>query len=540
MPPRTAVAFRAIVKLPNRFRRTLSFLILAGFLCSVAASAGKTRRKVSPAPLRLRIDAILRRPEVRRGFWGIMVAELPSGRVLYARNADHLFQPASNMKLFTTAAALEKLGPDFVFRTTVESGEAPDGQGRVGDLILVGRGDPNISGRELPYRYDSPNDAPADAVLKELADKVWRRGVREVSGNVIADDRYFLYEPFSHDWSTEDLVWGYGAPVTALAFNDNALKIRVAPGDKDGDTAKVTLDPIANYYELSNRVETSAEGTDKEIFVERLPGSMTLDAWGEIPVGDPEDDDTVAIADPPRLAGEIFKRALETRGIKVRGSVKVLELTRAEAVDLTNPFAPVPGRVVLAEHKSLPLRDEITVINKVSQNLHAEMLLRTLAHEAMGFGSLSVGLDALRAFAGDVGIDPDEIHFADGSGLSREALVTPRAFVKLLVYMAKSPCSDIYGNSLPVAGVDGTLAHRFPYARAAGRIHAKTGSIDHVNTLSGYMDLQSGRRLAFSILADNHDLKAAGGIIIVDALARAIYDAYGGGRRPATAKRGRR
>jgi serine-type D-Ala-D-Ala carboxypeptidase/endopeptidase (penicillin-binding protein 4) len=524
------------VKLPNRFRRTLSFLILTGFLCPSLIAGAQARRAVHSPALSSRIAAILRRPKARRGFWGIIVAQVPSGKVLYQRDADHLFQPASNMKLFTTAAALEKLGPDFVFRTTVESYEQPDGQGSVGDLILVGRGDPNISGRELPYRYNSPNQAPADAVLRELAEKVWASGVREVTGNVVADDRYFLYEPFSHDWSAEDLQWGYGAPVTALAFNDNALEFHVAPGEKDGAPAKVRLDPVGDYYRLNDRIETSAEGTAKEIFVERLPGSMTLDAWGEIPVGTPEDDDTVAIADPPRLAGELFKRALEARGVKVYGSVKVLELTRVEAVGLADPFAPVPGRVVLAEHKSLPLRDEITVTNKVSQNLHAEMLLRTVAHETMNFGSLTVGLQVLREFAGEVGIDPEAIQFSDGSGLSREALVTPRAIVKLLVHMAKSPHSEIYFNSLPVAGVDGTLASRFARFRAARKIHAKTGSIEHVNTLSGYMELPSGRRLAFSVLADNHDMRGAEALRAVDAVAEAIYDAYGGGRRRAPAK----
>ncbi len=468
------------------------------------------------------------------------MARLPSGKVLYERNADHLFQPASNMKLFTTAAALEKLGPDFVFRTTVESGGQPDGQGRVSDIFLVGRGDPNISCRELPYRYNSPNTSPADAVLRELADKVWARGVREVTGDVVADDRYFLYEPFSHDWSVEDLAWGYGAPITALAFNDNALKIRVAPGEEDGGAAKVSLDPVPDYYRIENRLVTSEGGTKKQVFVERLPGSMTLDVWGEIPVGTPEDDDTVAIADPPRLAAELFTRALEARGIKVNGSLKVLELTRVEAAGRADPFAAVPGRAVLAEHRSLPLSDDITVTNKVSQNLHAEMMLRTLAHESAHYGSLSVGLDVLREFAGEIGIEPGEIHFADGSGLSREALVTPRAILKLLVYMAKSPHADIYLNSLPVAGVDGTLAERFKGTRAEGKIHAKTGTIEHVNTLSGYMDLPSERRLAFSVMADNDDLQGQEALDTLDALALSIYDAYGGRTRRAPSKRHRK
>ncbi|HET7842460.1 MAG TPA: D-alanyl-D-alanine carboxypeptidase/D-alanyl-D-alanine-endopeptidase [Terriglobia bacterium] len=516
---------------PVCFRRFLFLLFLAGSLSPSVADAAQTRRRVRSPILSRRIEAILRRPQVRRGFWGIVVAQLPGGKVLYERDADHLFQPASNMKLFTTAAALEKLGPDFVFSTTVESGGQPDGQGRVGDIFLVGRGDPNISSRELPYRYKSPNTLPADAVLKDLADKVWARGVREVTGDVVGDDRYFLYEPFSHDWSTEDLTWGYGAPITALAFNDNALKFHVLPGEKDAAPAKVWLDPVGDYYHIDNRLVTSEAGTKKQIFVERLPGSMALDVWGEIPVGAPEDDDTVAIADPPRLAAEIFKRALEARGVKVQGGIKTLELTRVEAAGRADPFRSEQTRAILAEHRSLPLSNDITVINKISQNLHAEMLLRTLARESAHYGSLSVGLEMLREFAGEIGIESDEIHFADGSGLSREALLTPSAILKLLVYMAKSPHADAFFSSLPIAGVDGTLGDRFVGTRQAGQIHAKTGTIEHVNTLSGYMILPSGKRLAFSILADNQNLQGDDAENVLDEVAQTIYDAFGGRSR---------
>ena len=519
------------MKVQNRLRN-IALLLVISCACPCAQKlAAQQPRAPQPSYLSRRINALLSKPEARRGFWGIVVAQLPSGKVLYQRNADHLFQPASNMKLFTTAAALELLGPDFTFRTTVESDAQPDAAGKVGNLFLVGRGDPNISGRDLPYEYDSPNQGPADAVLQELAAKIQARGVREVTGDIVADDRYFLYEPFSHDWSAEDLQWGYGAPITALAFNDNALRLYVAPGEKDGAPAKVRLDPIADYYRLNNRLETSAAGTEKEVFVERLPGSMTLDVWGEIPLGILEDYDTVAIADPPRLAGELFKRALESHGIKVGGGVKTLELTRVEAAGQVDPFAPPPGRVVLAEHQSIPLSEEIKITDKVSQNLHAEMLLRTLAREKKKFGSLTVGLELLQEFGSDIGIDPDAIQFADGSGLSREALVTPRAIVKLLVYMNKSPHAKVYFDALPVAGVDGTLGKRFTRSRVEGRIHAKTGTIDHVNTLSGYMQLPSGRILAFSVMADNHDMGKWTAPKELDAVALAIYDAFGGRRR---------
>jgi D-alanyl-D-alanine carboxypeptidase/D-alanyl-D-alanine-endopeptidase (penicillin-binding protein 4) len=485
--------------------------------------AAPPRHAAKESSLDLRIDQILRTSDARRGFWGIEVVELPSGNLLYRRDAQHLYIPASNLKMFTTAAALEKLGPDYVFRTTVESDTAPDAQGRVGDLYLVGRGDPNLGSRTFPYTFHGPQQ-PADKFLEDLADQVKARGVREVAGTLVADDGYFLWEPFAPNWAADDLEWGYGAPVTALAFNDNSLTLHVKPGAKAGDAAEVRLEPVPDYYTLKNRVETSAAGTEKRIFVERLPGSMQLDVWGQIPVDAAEETDTVAIANPPRLAAELFRRALEARGIAVKGQVEVRHFTRREAASLPDPFSKSPARVALAEHDSPQLREAIKVTNKESQNLHAEMLLRTLGRVVSNYGSLTVGLEVLNTFAAQqVGILPGETYFSDGSGLSREDLVAPHAVVKLLLYMARSPRFPAFFDSLPVSGIDGTLANHLTQNLVRGKIHAKTGSVEHVNTLSGYMDLPSGRRLAFSILANNHPLKDKAGSATLDAITLEIY-----------------
>lgn len=506
------------------FRRRLSFLLAVAVLLPFPAlSLAKKSRSARPARLDQRIEAILRRTEAKRGFWGIEVVRLPQGEVLYSRNADHLFLPASNMKLFTTAAAIEKLGPDFVFHTTVESETPPDAQGRVGDLLLIGRGDPNLGSRILPYQLKAQRQDPADSTFQELADQVAAKGVREVAGNLVADDSYFLFEPYSHNWAEEDLQWGYGAPVTALAFNDNALLLHVRPGAAVGERAVVRLEPIPDYYQVNNRLETAPARTERRIFVERAPGETELDVWGQIPLDTNKDEDTVAIADPPRLIGEVFRRALEARGIAVRGRVEVRHLTRIEAATMPDPFPQPPPRVVLAKHVSLPLKEDIKVINKVSQNLHAEMLLRTLGHELKNYGSLTVGLEVLQEFTARVGIEPGERFFSDGSGLSREALVAPHAVVKLLEYMARSPRFEAFFDSLPVAGVDGTLAERFANSPVSGRIHAKTGTIEHVNALSGYMDLPSGERLAFSILGNSHPLKSIQGVQTIDQLTLAIF-----------------
>jgi len=469
-----------------------------------------------------RIDAVLEIGDARRGSWGIEVADFKTGKILYQRNAARLFIPASNLKMFTTAAALAKLGPGYVFHTTVESDALPDAQGRVRTLYLVGRGDPNLGSRTFPYVFNG-RQQPGDTFLQELADQTKARGITEVTGALVADDSYFLWEPFALNWAADDLQWGFGAPVTALAFNDNSLALHVSAGAKPGEPAQVRLEPVADYYQLSSHVETSAAGTERRLFVERLPGTMQLDVWGQIPVDTPEDIDTVAIANPPGLVGELFRRALTARGITVKGPVEVRHFTRLEAVSLPDPFAST-ARVVLAEHTSPPLREAVKVINKESQNLHAEMLLRTLGRVVNHYGSLTVGLETLNSFdAQDVGIGPGETCLSDGSGLSREDLVAPSAVVKLLFYMARSPLFPVFFDSLPVSGMDGTLEGRFAEERARGKIHAKTGTVEHVNALSGYMDLPSGRRLAFSILANNHPMKEKAGAATLDAVAMEIY-----------------
>jgi D-alanyl-D-alanine carboxypeptidase/D-alanyl-D-alanine-endopeptidase (penicillin-binding protein 4) len=537
-------------KTPHRSYRTwfctLIFLLVALVAEIALALAGQTRQAVKsvivdegaaqrPAEhvharkdsaLDKQIDKILAASDAQRGSWGIQVAELESGKLLYERDADHLFIPASNMKMFTTAAALEKLGPDYFFHTTVESDAAPDGQGRVWDLYLVGRGDPNLGVRTFPYTYHGPQQ-PADKFLEELADQVKARGVRGVVRKLVADDSYFIWEPFAPNWAADDLDWGYGAPVSALAFNDNLLTLHVKPGEKAGDEAEVRLDPVTDYYLLRNHIQTGAKATEKHYLLERQPGSMELDLWGQIPLDGAENVDTVAIANPPRLMAEQFRAALRARGIFVQAPIEVRHLSRLEAASLPNPAPPSSPRVVLAEHTSPPLSEAIKVVNKESQNLHAEMLLRTLGHVQNNRGSLAGGLEALNAFAAQqVGILPGETYFSDGSGLSREDLVAPHAAVKLLLYMARSPHFQAYFDSLPVSGIDGTLAHRFLEDEMKGKIHAKTGSVEHVNTLSGYMDLPSGKRLIFSIMTNNHPLANKVGQDTLDAIAVSIYKQY--------------
>jgi len=489
----------------------------------VSAAPGKGTQQ-SSAQLNARIDRILRSSDAFRGFWGIEVAELPGGRIIFSRDAQHLFHPASNMKLFTTAAALEKLGPDFVFRTTVESVSEPDAQGRVPGIDLVGRGDPTF---EEAVVSTNKAEAKSDGspVLQQLAVQLKARGVLEITGPLVADDSYFLCQPYSQGWAADELLWGYAAPVSALAFNSNSLQLRIKPGPKAGDRAEVWLAPLAGGYRINNSLETGAAGTENRLFVERGADPTQLDVWGRIPLDAGESAERVAILHPQQLLGELFRQALEEAGIRVRGGVEVRQITRAEAA--AGHSLPQPAsRVVLAEHDSLPLREIVKVTNKESRNFYAEMLLRTLAREVKHSGSLEDGLSVLSEFARQTGAGQGETTFADGSGLSWDDLVTPDSLVKLLTYVARSPAFDIFQETLPVAGVDGTLAGRFKGTRVERRIHAKTGTKEQVNALSGYMEAASGKRLVFSIIGNNHALKESEGAATVDRIALAIHDSF--------------
>ena len=512
---RTISPFRAAV---------FCLLIACGLLLPSAARASSRRGSLAKA-----IDATLQASPARRGFWGIEVARLSDGKILYARNTQHLFLPASNMKMFTISAALSTLGPEFVFRTTVESSSGADAAGRVPDLVLVGRGDANLGSRVLPYQYNSPARLPADLDFEKLADQVVAKGVREVTGNLYADDTYFVHQPYGTDWAVDDLYWDYGAPITALAFNDNSLELEVRPAAFAGPRAQIFIQPGDGYYKIVNGITTTAAGAPASIDIERAPGSMELDVWGRIPLGSKSIDEGISIQNPPLFIGDMFRKLLEERGVKVDGQVVVREVTPAEAASRPGPPQAVK-RVVLAEHDSLPLSQDVKVTLKVSQNLHAEMLLRTMSRVLDQQGSLEDGLNILNNFVQKIGIAPDEVQFADGSGLSRQTLVTPGAVMKLLQFNTRQPYFKWFYDALPVAGVDGTLGDRFHNTPLQGRIHAKTGSLEHVNALSGYMDLPGGRRLAFVIIANQHPLDGPQATKVIDQIALEIYRRYARGR----------
>lgn len=477
-------------------------LIAATLLTSVACLAASLPREIGRV---LDSSAVS-----RSAFWGIQIVELGTGRTVYELNADRLFVPASNTKLFSSALALRRLGAGHRFVTRVLAASEPDADGRIhGDLTLVGGGDANLSGRALPYRVGA-DPGNALSALEALADQVKARGVRRIEGDIAGDDSWFVWQPYVEGWAVDDPLYEYGAPVSALAVNDNAFALRVRPGARVGDPGVLALDPAVEYYAIDNRVRTAGLGAERKIRVERNATREQLRVWGTIPLRDRGETILLGVADPALYAATAFRQVLEQRGIAVSGGQSARHLFANEVADLTRgPAARPPAGVELARRVSAPLLESLQVIDKVSQNLHAEMTLRAVGRERRGIGSQEAGLKELETFLYEVGIGPESYNLVDASGLARLNLVSPNATVRLLRHMYSAPEREGWLSLLPVGGEDGTLSDRFGEPAAAGRILAKTGTLSHVSALSGYARRADGAWLAFSILVNNYNGRAA-------------------------------
>src|SRR6266481_1123178 len=467
---------------------------------SAAASKGKKPR-VAAATRKFgeRADALLAAAPANKGEWGLLIADAETGETLYELNADKYFVPASNMKLFTTALALAKLGPDFRFHTTLETPGTISSQGVLaGDLVLMGRGDPNLSNRKFPYELKEEFDGPPEKGLTELADALVAKGVKQISGEVIGDDSYFPRERYPNGWEIDDMVWEYGAAISAIVVNDNTVALTLMPGEQAGNPVQAMLTPATPDFMVENNVATSAADVKSDLTLTREPGSNLVVVKGTLPAKSAPRKLVLAIEEPAQHAAATLKRLLEERGVKVAG----LARARHDHADLGG------DPVVLAEHVSVPLGDALKLINKISQNLHTEMLLRTVARQSGPWATTDDLMKIPAEFYATAGIAPGDVIQTDASGLSRHDLVTPRAIVTLLAFAQKQPWFGLYYASLPVAGVDGTLEDRMKNTPAAGRIHAKTGSVEHVRTLSGFAETAGGRRLIFSFLSNNQGGKS--------------------------------
>jgi D-alanyl-D-alanine carboxypeptidase/D-alanyl-D-alanine-endopeptidase (penicillin-binding protein 4) len=467
--------------------------------CCATKHNGKREERPSKAAaasahFAARSETLLGAAPSSKGDWGILIVDAQSGETLYERNADGYFVPASNMKLFTTALALARLGPDYRFHSTLETRGTISGEGILsGDIVLVGRGDPNLSNRRFPYELREEFDGPPEKALAQLADALVARGVKEISGDVIGDDSYFPRERYPNGWEIDDMVWEYGAAISAIVVDDNTVALTLTPGERMGDPVEASVAPLTPDFALQNDVITSTPEVKSDLTLTREPGANLVVVRGTLPAKSTPRKLVLAIEEPAQHAASLLAALLSERGVKIDGKIRAVHVPETD----TTP------RTILAEHVSVALGDSVKLINKISQNLHTEMLLRTAARQSGLWSTPEEMLKIPQAFYSSAGIAPEDVIQTDGSGLSRHDLVTPRAIVTLLRFAQGQTWFAPYYASLPVAGTDGSLQDRMKGTVAAGRIHAKTGSVEHVRTLSGFAETPSGRRLIFSFLTNN-------------------------------------
>src|SRR5438874_7457855 len=495
-------------------------LILASLTISSALGAQRPLAPPRTRPLRgslaQRLTSLLDQPPFDRASWGIFVQD-DGGGVLYQRNADRFSVPASNTKLVVTAAAAVLLPADYRVTTSLYVNGRVDAGVLQGDLILYGRGDPTWSAR--CYAVDTLAPGVCDSTFTAIdasAASVRAKGIRRITGKLVGDGSYFEPTMIHYAWNAWDLTWWYAAPVSGLGFHDNSVDFRIDPGSGVDAPPVITWSPDLGMITFENRARTVASESTSTIGDNffRTGGGWSIRAEGTVAVGRKTRVESVALPDPNLYAAREIVESIARRGVAVEGG----------AVGTTDSIA---NRTVscwayqLLDFQGRPLPDIIFPILNSSQNWSAEMLLKILGRELKGEGSWEAGLGVERGFLTDsVQIDSTAFALEDGSGLAAGNLVTPQAFAKLLAYMHRHPNGGPFVAGLPHAGQPGSLLKRFVGTPLEGRVIAKTGSIDRVNSLSGYIERANGggRTITFSVQANGHAVPYAQMLAQIDSV----------------------
>lgn len=441
----------------------------------------------SRAGLRPFVDSLLGDPMWRSAQWGVLIVDPARGDTLYSVNAGKLFVPASNTKLVTGAVALAQLGAEYRYTTRI-LGATPRRDGTVsGDLVVIGAGDPSFS-----------DSLAGDAMqpLRALADSLAARGVKRIGGRLIRGADTFSDSTLGYGWAWDDLDAAYSAPVDELMFNEGYVRITVVGGARAGDRVSVRSAPSSVASLLGTMNVTTVRNCCMERSRVTAEGHLrgrrpTIALSGGVRAGDSVTV-SVALRHPNGAFLDAFAAALAARGISIAKGVEA------------DSIADTTGMTVLASRTSPPLSAVLARFEKSSQNQLGELLLKTIALERTGAGRADSGSVVVRRQLAMWGVDSSLASLRDGSGLSRHNFLAPEGIARVLHAMLQREDFDVYYQSLPVGGVDGTIATRMRGTPAMANVHAKTGTLDKVRALSGYVTAADGRMLIFSTIANNH------------------------------------
>lgn len=511
-------------------QKRIALILLLTLVSRVLVSA----QVPAPAPsgpktlpeLQTRISEVLARPQLVPAIVGVKVVSLDTGRVLFEENSGKLLRPASNMKLYTVATALDKLSPDYRFKTVVYSTKKLDASGVLrGDLTIQGRGDPSFAARF--------NNGDYLKAINDLAARIASAGVKRVEGDLVGDESYFVGSKYGSGWEWEDLTWYYGAEISPLTVNDNALDLFIKPGHAVTAAAVITTGPPDPLLTIVNKVVTASKGTKRELNIYRGLGENTVTIVGNIPIDDPGYTGAIAISHPALLFVYLLRTALAQKGVVITGKSRTTGTVNQPILplipELANTMgAPLPKiQLEIATFESPPFSLIAAQTLKPSQNLYTELILRTLGTMTLPPATMrplrqtseNLGIEAVKAFLTTAGIRAESLVLDDGSGLSRSDMITAEATVQLLTFMNKHRYADVFRAALPIAGVDGTLRTRMRNTPAQNNVRAKTGSLSSAASLGGYVTTAAGEKLAFAIIVNNYVSDVEPRAICIDPIA---------------------
>lgn len=470
----------------HRMNRTRFHAATALFACLVCLPLiARAADQTAPDPaLASKIDALLADPALKGGIQGVVIQSLADGRVWYEHNPELLFLPASNQKLLTSSAVLNALGPDWRYETVLLRGGPVDDSGTLhGNLYLKGSGDPLLAASDL------------DAMVEQVKGA----GIKKVAGKVVGDDSRFDHQRYGTGWEWDDMPYYYSAQISGLNLDENVVRVTVDPGRAPGDPVRVTIKPTDRYTKLTVRARTTEKGGRSALRITRELGRNDIVVEGTLAVdAKPQDHrpEPITVDNPTRFAAFYLEEALERASVMVTGGIGDGE-------------TPTSGTTEVARHEGEPFSEVLKKLNKPSDNLVAECLLKTLGAAKGKAGSTAAGREVAEAWFKSIGFDMGGLDMTDGSGLSRENFVSPHNFAALLKTMASHPYGKVWMESLPIAGVDGTLRNRMKGTPAAGNCVAKSGYVSSVSSLSGYVTTKDDERLLFTILMNNHKARNA-------------------------------